>query len=148
MNHLTQLKNQLQRNGFQSDGRYEIEPALMEQATKERRFNKVLSDETRRKYINRARKGGEARARRYEPIKSAITDVIEKRTPPLGWLNYIGAARIILNDLEENHAQVVETSGLKYDNLLETIVRWLKNDTANRFKFRLKNQLAPESSMS
>lgn len=148
MNHLPQQSSHLQCDTPQTNGWGVISSTLVDQPKEGKSHGKSISDETRHKYKQRARKGGYARARRYETLKSAITDVIENRTPQAGWLNYIGAARIILNDLEKNHAQVVETSGLKYANLLDTIVRWLKNDSANRFKFRLKNQPAPESTMS
>ncbi|QKO20780.1 hypothetical protein [Rhodoferax sp. BAB1] len=94
------------------------------------------------KYFERARKGGQARAKRYEQLKTAVTEILTLKTPAQGWARYITAARIITTELETNHDHAIEASGLKRENLLDTVVRWLKADTEGRFGFRLKDEPA------
>src|SRR6218665_2106590 len=69
-----------------------------------------LTEETKGKRINRARKGGEARARRYIPLKLLMTEILTQKTPTLGWSSYVGAARILTKELEQNHDEAIEAS--------------------------------------
>ena len=98
---------------------------------------KMLIPNPADRYKPRAGTGGGGKARRYEPVKDKVAELLEMLAPDDGWETLPKAIVRVAVELTEKHSGFVEECGLKCHALVDTIPGWIDKDPA-RFPCRLK----------
>jgi hypothetical protein len=97
----------------------------------------VLICDPASRFKPRAGTGGDGTARRYEPVKHKVAELLGTLVPDDGWENLEQAIVGVFMELNGKHTKFVEDCGLTTDNLPRTITGWMRKDPT-RFPCRLR----------
>ncbi|VFS51574.1 hypothetical protein [Budvicia aquatica] len=78
---------------------------------------KDYAEEIKQNKINAASEGGKHRAKKYDPIKIRVVELLKKRAPEGGWKTKAAAIEALSSDFEDS-----------WDKMHRTIEDWSRND--------------------
>ncbi len=94
----------------------------------------VLIDDPHKKFQDRARLGGAARAaRRFDPVKRLVMELLCTHAPTGGWKNKAEASLLLAKYIDDTG--LLSSDSLTYDNFQQTLYRWLMKDAELRDAF-------------
>ncbi|MGU7772555.1 hypothetical protein ACV229_20595 [Burkholderia sp. MR1-5-21] len=97
----------------------------------------MLIPDPAKRFVARARKGGQATGRSRNPVKEETARLIKALAPAEGWESTKIAIDAVAHYLNDNHYQLVESCNLMLENLPRTIEGWLVLEP-ERFPHRVK----------
>lgn len=98
-----------------------------------------LMDAPKNRNRARNRNGGNAKKKRYEPVKVLVSEWLALRTPKDGWASISELISQVDEYLLQTHLNAIEDSKLATHNLHRTIRDWFKREP-ERFVVRIKSK--------